>query len=298
MIDTPGFGNTDGLKKDKEIVNQMRDLLSDKQQYGLAMIDAICFVIKADESRLTPYQTYIFQSVLSLFGKDIEQHICSFITFADCMRFPALDTLREYKFPFGEAFMFNNAGLLCTNDDDCCAISRVFWRMGIKSLHSFFTYTEQLETKSLQWTKMVLLNQFLLRETTENLMYQIEVLMMKKNRLEHTRQKLVDDRPGDGSPQTLDVGSERVIEELEQEVKENSSDIEKSIDSIKAYNDRLKEISLFCRPSSCTEYLEILIQNEELEKSEGYLERIKLLKEFRRTETLGVRIASDFEGHV
>ncbi|XP_060587427.1 uncharacterized protein LOC132742949 [Ruditapes philippinarum] len=298
IIDTPGFGNTRGYKRDQEIVDQLREILSDKQPYGLALIDVVCFVIKAHECRLTSFQTYIFQSVLTLFGKDIGHHICSFMTFSDCTEPSVIDTLKEYKFPFGPMFSFNNASLCCkTAATSNCRMKKMFWQMGIKSLHSFFSHIETIEAKSLHMTKMVLRHQLSLRETSKFVLCHINVLMECKSNSEEVQKELDKDRSVVDNSQTIDNGNmvqsninaetlerisanERNIEHLGHKIKTQSEEIERCISILKSAQDRLKEKALLCR--SFSEYLDLLIQNEELEKSERGFEGIKILKEMSR----------------
>nr|XP_055055812.1 uncharacterized protein LOC129440460 [Misgurnus anguillicaudatus] len=53
------------------------------QPGGIDQIDAVCFVVQASLARLTHTQKYIFDSILSIFGKDIADNILMLITFAD-----------------------------------------------------------------------------------------------------------------------------------------------------------------------------------------------------------------------
>lgn len=70
IIDTPGYGDTEGIHRDKEIT----ELIKQKFEKELNKIDAICFVAQSSNSRLTPLQKYIFDSIIKLFGKDVAQN--------------------------------------------------------------------------------------------------------------------------------------------------------------------------------------------------------------------------------
>jgi hypothetical protein len=72
-----------GLEYDKQIVDQIRELFSSEGTNGMTTIDAVCFILKAPDSRLNSAQKYIFEAILSLFGNDIKDNICTLITFAD-----------------------------------------------------------------------------------------------------------------------------------------------------------------------------------------------------------------------
>ncbi|XP_029514774.1 uncharacterized protein LOC115128781 [Oncorhynchus nerka] len=79
IIDTPGFGDTNGIEQDQLITKNLQELFESKN--GVHQIDAVCFVVREDEVRLTLTQRYIFESILSIFGKDIEKNILALITF-------------------------------------------------------------------------------------------------------------------------------------------------------------------------------------------------------------------------
>lgn len=157
IIDTPGFGDTRGIERDYKIVDQIRHLFSTQGDHGVLYIDAVCFIAKAPDARLTVVQKYIFSSIMSLFGKDIESNICTLITFADGAIPPVLASLKEAKLPFGQTFTFNNSALYAENKNITENIlSPMFWEMGRNSFERFFDYIKHLETKSLSQTKSVL----------------------------------------------------------------------------------------------------------------------------------------------
>ncbi|WAQ94894.1 hypothetical protein MAR_007365 [Mya arenaria] len=184
IIDTPGFGDTRGLERDQEIVGQIRELFSKKGPQGVVSIDAVCFLIKAPDARLTPLQSYIFQSIMSLFGKDIEKNICSLITFADGIDPPVLAALLESGLPFGTRFTFNNSGLYAKNVDlDNTSLAPMFWDMGMKGFRNFFQTLGTMSTKSLQMTSDVLYERNRLEVTIKNLEPMLDAGLLKVNQL-------------------------------------------------------------------------------------------------------------------
>ncbi|XP_060601645.1 uncharacterized protein LOC132754913 [Ruditapes philippinarum] len=192
IIDTPGFGDTRGLKRDQEIVGQIRQLFSDTGPKGVSCINAVCFLIKAPDARLTAIQSYIFQSIMSLFGKDIEKNICSLITFADGSDPPVLAALKESEMPFGKNFTFNNSALFATNSGmENQSLSPMFWNIGLASFCAFFNHLGQMIPQSLQLTKDVLLERYRLEAIVnamkDNLdagLQMVEVLKSEKNVLQ------------------------------------------------------------------------------------------------------------------
>lgn len=170
VIDTPGFGDTGGIERDRQIVEQIHSLFSKEGEAGVVFIDAVCFLIKAPDARLTPTQMYIFNAIMSLFGQDIENNFCMLVTFADGKRPPVLSALKEANLPHNQYFPFNNSGLFAENgrESESC-FSSLFWEMGCKSFRSFFQKLASMETKSLKQTKEVLQQRELIELNIENL---------------------------------------------------------------------------------------------------------------------------------
>ncbi|XP_043910777.1 LOW QUALITY PROTEIN: uncharacterized protein LOC122787916 [Protopterus annectens] len=56
IIDTPGFGDTRGISRDREIMEQISVFFSNP--WGIDQIDAVCFVTQASLARLTHTQKY------------------------------------------------------------------------------------------------------------------------------------------------------------------------------------------------------------------------------------------------
>ncbi|XP_068758332.1 uncharacterized protein [Montipora capricornis] len=160
VVDTPGFGDTRGIERDKVITEQIRRFFETKGLAGIDHVDAICFVAQAGNPRLTPTQQYVFDRILSMFGKDIQKNILVLFTFADGQRPQALSAMLEAGILEDEQhfFKFNNSALFVANcgEDDEENFDRMFWKMGIKSFEKFFAGLAQMEPKSLTLTKQVL----------------------------------------------------------------------------------------------------------------------------------------------
>ncbi|VDI43312.1 Hypothetical predicted protein [Mytilus galloprovincialis] len=154
LIDTPGFGDTRGLKQNAKIVSQIRDLLTAKDAKGVATLDAVCFILKAPDARLTITHKYIIESILALFGNDIKNNICTLVTFVDGQKPPvlaALEALDGKPLPSDTYFPFNNSALFVDNStDQQGTLSHFFWKMGMKSCSDFFSSLCGLQTRSLR----------------------------------------------------------------------------------------------------------------------------------------------------
>ncbi len=171
IIDTPGFGDTAGIIKDKEITEQIRNFFTTKGIGGIDHLDAVGFVAQSSLPRLTPTQKYVFDSILSLFGKDIGGNIFLMLTFADGQRPPVLDGIKEADVPYQKFFKFNNSALFACNtktddsedsgsdeekDEGDGNFDQMFWKMGAKSFKDFLKHLNKVESKTLVLTKDVL----------------------------------------------------------------------------------------------------------------------------------------------
>ncbi|XP_067463000.1 verrucotoxin subunit beta-like [Thunnus thynnus] len=171
VVDTPGFGDTSDIERDKEITEQLCNLFS--SELGVSEIDAVCFMVSAALTRLTPSQKYVFDSVLSIFGKDVAENIRVLVTFADGQRPPVLEAINASGVPCPKTkdglpahFKFNNSALFAGNkssaangmdgNDEDEGFNQMFWNMGTQSMKRFFAALNVIDTKSLMMTKEVL----------------------------------------------------------------------------------------------------------------------------------------------
>ncbi|XP_063344757.1 uncharacterized protein LOC134638081 [Pelmatolapia mariae] len=221
IVDTPGFGDTRGIERDREITEQLRNLFS--AQRGVTDIDAVCFVAQAALARLTATQKYVFDSVFSIFGKDVTENIRILVTFTNSQRPPVLDAVKAAGVPCPKSkdglpihFKFNDSALFaentcvkkCTDDavddnynddeeqynhdeyNDDISFNEMFWNMGMKSMEIFFAALNVIQTKSLTLTQEVLRARKQLEESVEDLQEQIKLGLARFEELKTTRLQL------------------------------------------------------------------------------------------------------------
>ncbi|CAL8369516.1 unnamed protein product [Boreogadus saida] len=208
LVDTPGFGDTRGIERDRAITEQIRRLFTSAK--GVCEIDAVCFVTQASQARLTPSQKYVFDSVLSIFGKDVAENICMLVTFADGQQPPVLAAINAAKIPCPKTdkglpvhHKFNNSALFADNksfsdraDQDSDKKMEVnnfdamFWAMGAKSMETFFTGLGKMTTRSLQLTKEVVDERRQLEVSVEGLQTQVKVRLAKLEEIRSTQQQI------------------------------------------------------------------------------------------------------------
>ncbi|XP_060729537.1 uncharacterized protein LOC132848041 [Tachysurus vachellii] len=195
IIDTPGYGDTRGTEYDKQIAENLYNLFHSDS--GVKEIDAVCLVVNGSQNRLYNRLQYIFDAVLSLFGKDIENNIVIFITHSDGL--PPDDVLNAIK----------KAGIPCRKDEEnepehflfnnCQTKKRInkynkdlqrFWDLNVKTLNDFFASLVEQNRKSLVQTESVLTESKRLEACISNLQNRIEFVEYKSKELTQIQKAL------------------------------------------------------------------------------------------------------------
>ena len=184
IVDTPGFGDTEGLSRDVFITNQIKEYFSLDPPNGIDHFDGIGFVTQSSLTRLTPTQQYIFDSILSVFGRDVENNFFMMITFADGKNPPVLEAIENAQISYDSFFKFNNSALFADNAKD--GIDEMFWQIGQESFKHFFAKLSTTNNVSIQLTRQVLKEREQLEALIEGLNPQIKRGLGK---IEEIRQK-------------------------------------------------------------------------------------------------------------
>lgn len=200
IVDTPGYGDTRGLDRDQEITEMVRQFFADKK--GIQELDVVGFVAQASLARLSPTQSYIFDSVLSIFGNDIKENIDFLLTFADSQLPPILSAISAASLPCPTDpdtgapvyHKFNNSGFFCSNRETkngpATTIERFnqfFWKIGMENFHKFFNMLATMKTKSLSLTQQVLEERKKLEATVEGLQPLIKLGLAKMEEMRKTK---------------------------------------------------------------------------------------------------------------
>lgn len=213
IIDTPGFGDTRGIDRDKMLVEQIRSLFSDPGDQGIDTLDAVWFVTQAPMCRLSPTQRYIFDSILAVFGKDIKSNIFVLVTFADGKPPPVFDALREAEVPYERGFTFNNSALYVNPSNN--QTGKIFWNMGKKGFNDFFEILNQTEARSLTLTSEVLHTRKMLEEKISIVQKQITDGMQRLSIMREEEEELDRNRRliADNQDFSYEVSEEQVMKE-------------------------------------------------------------------------------------
>lgn len=170
IIDTPGFGDTRGMKRDEEIKLQVKAFFSLGDGKGIEHLDAVGFVIQSALARLTPTQKYVIDSMLEIFGNDLADNIMTMVTFCDGKQPSVIEAVKEAGIRCDVFFKFNNSALYTHASDDDDDFNEMFWKMGEKSFNKFFGEFNSKKSVSIVLTKQVLEN----REKLEDLLAQVQ----------------------------------------------------------------------------------------------------------------------------
>ncbi|XP_033831928.2 verrucotoxin subunit beta-like, partial [Periophthalmus magnuspinnatus] len=265
IIDTPGFGNTRGIKRDQQITEQIRKLFSNN--FGVNDIHAMCFVAQSALPRLSATQRYVFDSVLSIFGNDVAKNIRVLVTFADGQLPPVLEAITVAGVPCPKAddgkpahYKFNNSALFAENQSSVVGFDEMFWNMGKASMRSFFDALHKTEPKSLTRIKEVLRERKQLEETVEDLQRKIKVALAKQDEIKQTEEQMKT---------AEEIKKKYVISKLKEDYhqfKDNVTDMVQ--EATKALN-CLSQIALKPNPLSTPDYIHLLIESEKKQRELG-----------------------------
>lgn len=199
IIDTPGFGDTRGIKQDIAITKQISNFFIDK----LSSINAICFVCQSSNARLTTNQKYVFNSIFDLFGDDVKENFICMLTFCDGAKPVIVESLQSKKFMFSEIipyieepwyYTFNNSGIFESGENN--PLTHTFFDIGMKSFEEFTKRIIKLKPKSLDRSKDVLKERQALEKRVEILS---EALTKGLNKIDEIKSviKMVKNLKGD-----------------------------------------------------------------------------------------------------
>ena len=159
ILDTPGFGNIEGINRDKIIFEKISKTLREQ----LYSINAICLALKSGNTRFTTYYKFIFHKIFELFGEDVTPNIITMFTFCDGQKPPFLYALQDSDTIFNKIipqiespyyYTFNNSTFFSNDIND--EFKKMFWNLGINNFKKFINRLEKSEKISLNQTKEVL----------------------------------------------------------------------------------------------------------------------------------------------
>lgn len=201
IIDTPGFGDAEGLPRDKRLATEIKDFLTTPSPDRANYIHAIAFVTQASSARLSPTDRHFFDTLLAAFGQSIVTNILLLTTFADGKAPPVLEAAGKAGVKYHKSFKFNNAALFPMErynniQGDALRLDQMFWELSNNSCSKFLDELRRMEVCRPQ-ERLKAQNQ--MKAILEGLKTQVLVMGIKLEQLEH-EEKLLEYIQGSQSP--------------------------------------------------------------------------------------------------
>ncbi|XP_065326020.1 uncharacterized protein LOC135932518 [Pelmatolapia mariae] len=194
IIDTPGYGDTRGIACDDIISHRLLDLFGSDD--GVHEVHAVGLVMKASDNRLGDRLLYVFDSVMSLFGKNMEKNIVALITHSNGRRpenvFKALEVGNIKCAKKGKNqpvyFLFDNCQHGERREEN--TISKNTWEITQKNMHQFTDFLEKSGPQKLMRTVEVLNDWIRLKASIQNLKERIEFIELKQTEIRQIHEAL------------------------------------------------------------------------------------------------------------
>nr|XP_055037263.1 uncharacterized protein LOC129425380 [Misgurnus anguillicaudatus] len=193
IIDTPGYGDTRGADRDKQIAASLLYLCRSEDKIN--EINAMCFVMKADQNQLSDRRQYLFNAVQCLFGKDIVDNIVLLFTHSTgaCPK-NALTAIKEAKIKCAVDekknqkiyFLFDNCQEETFDEEDQTIYDQA-WDLSFGGMTEFFKFLDMIRPKTLQMTKDVLKQRKQFEANISNLQSRVKIMELKQNELKQTQ---------------------------------------------------------------------------------------------------------------
>uniref|UniRef100_UPI0037E89B96 uncharacterized protein n=1 Tax=Semicossyphus pulcher TaxID=241346 RepID=UPI0037E89B96 len=194
IIDTPGYRDNKGTEHDDIVSQRLLHLFSSED--GVHEIAAVGLVLRATENRVSDRLMHIFDSVLSLFGKNMENNIVALITHSGGRKpknvLSALEAVNikcardENKQPV--YFLFDN----CQHEvraEDTEELEHAD-DITTKGMRQFTDFLKTTDSQKLQTTMNVLKERIRLKACVENLQERVEFIEKKQKDIQETENML------------------------------------------------------------------------------------------------------------
>ncbi|XP_032425099.1 uncharacterized protein LOC116723962 isoform X1 [Xiphophorus hellerii] len=195
IIDTPGFGSTRGIEHDVNISQRLLDLFQSMD--GVHAIHGVGLVMKASDNRLSDRLMYILNSIMSLFGKNIEDNIVALITHSNgrtpnnVLQALEVSTIKcaknEKKQPV--YFLFNN----CQSEDrnELAKYLEGANKITEKGLTEFTAFLEKAQPQNVKATVVVIKERSELTACIQNLQERIIETEQKQEQIRQIQHDLI-----------------------------------------------------------------------------------------------------------
>uniref|UniRef100_A0A3Q1G1M4 Uncharacterized LOC110971477 n=1 Tax=Acanthochromis polyacanthus TaxID=80966 RepID=A0A3Q1G1M4_9TELE len=195
IIDTPGFGDTRGVELDLLVPQKL--LVWFQSADGVHEVNAVGLVMKASINRVSDRLLYIFDSVMSLFGNNIEENIVALITHSNGT-YPknVLQALEVAKIKCARNeknqpvyFLFDNCQHKERTEEEEFGLEHA-WRVTDRGIKQFRTFMEKTGPQKLNRTVEVLKEREQLTSCIQNLVERIKRIEEKQKAINHNEEVL------------------------------------------------------------------------------------------------------------
>ncbi|XP_063051951.1 uncharacterized protein LOC134446518 [Engraulis encrasicolus] len=192
LIDTPGYGATKGTKDDHIVTARLYDLF--RSVDGVREIHAVGLLVKASENRLSERQEYILNSVMSLFGKNMEKNLVSLITHSDGNTPKnAFETLERAGVKCGKNeknqpihFLFDNCQEIKGEQKERAL--RYAYETSTEGMKGLKTFLENIKPQYVEKSMNVLAERIRLTACIQNLQERIQNITMKQTEIKRAQE--------------------------------------------------------------------------------------------------------------
>ncbi|XP_038136604.1 uncharacterized protein LOC119780592 [Cyprinodon tularosa] len=194
IIDTPGFGGIRGIEYDDSITRRLLDLF---RSGGIEELHAVGLVMKASGNRLNDRLMYILNSVMSLFGKNIEDNIITLITHSNgrtpknVLQILEVSTIKCAKDEKNKSvyFLFNN----CQSEDRTEEEEYLegAYKVTEKGVKEFTAFLEKSQPQKLKTTVDVIKERIKLTACIQNLQQRFTEAEEKQNQIRQIQHNLM-----------------------------------------------------------------------------------------------------------
>ncbi|XP_047424882.1 uncharacterized protein LOC124996160 [Mugil cephalus] len=194
IIDTPGYGSTETIEHDVVVSQRLFDWF--RSEDGVHEVDVVGVVMKASENRLSDRLSYVFDSVMSLFGKDLEKNIVALMTHSDGITpIDTLEALRVANIKCAKNeeghlvhFLFNNR----QHQDRSQQTQKLedAHQISVEGMEGLIAFMEKTAPQKLEETLSVLKERIRLTASIQNLNDRIHMTELKQRELRQTEEAL------------------------------------------------------------------------------------------------------------
>ncbi|XP_047424880.1 uncharacterized protein LOC124996159 isoform X2 [Mugil cephalus] len=196
IIDTPGYGSTEAIEHDVVVNQRLFDWF--RSEDGVHEVDVVGVVMKATDNRLSDRLSYVFNSVMSLFGKDLEKNIVALMTHSDgltptdAVEALKVATIKCAKNNKGQLvhFVFNNRQHQDRSQQRQRKKLEEAHQISVEGMKGLVAFMEKTAARELKETADVLNERIRLTACIQNLNDRIHMTEMKQRELRQTKEAL------------------------------------------------------------------------------------------------------------